>query len=149
MPRLAGVLQRLRRDAARLAQLDGRTALDLMRASCELALARVELLAADPEAWLAKRPGRRRPDELALIDRVAFAIPRMGARVPWRSSCLVQALAARRWLASKGVASELHLGARKPADGDMEAHAWLTAGGRTVVGGEPGDYQPFRPARQP
>ena len=71
----------------------------------------------------------------------------MGARVPWRSTCLVQALAARRWLARRGVASELVLGARKPGGAELDAHAWLKAGERIVVGGDGQGYAPFTPPR--
>ena len=146
MARPAGVLRRLRRDAAHLARLDRRSAFDLVRASYELALARLELLAAKPEAWLAGGPGQSRPDEAARIERVAFAIPRAAARVPWRATCLVQALAAKHWLGRMGVDSRLKLGARKTGEQALDAHAWLEAGGRIVVGGDIGDYKEFPPA---
>ncbi|HVL30522.1 MAG TPA: lasso peptide biosynthesis B2 protein [Sphingomicrobium sp.] len=149
MARRAGALRRLRRNTAQFARLDKRAAFDLLRAVYELALARVELLAADPEAWLAERRRRRSPGEAASIDRVAFAIPRAAARVPWRATCLVQALAAQRWLARMGVSSRLKLGARKTSEQAIDAHAWLEAGGRIVVGGDPQGYQPFTPPRRP
>lgn len=69
-----------------------------------------------------------------LAERLAYVIPRVGRRLPWRSDCLVQALAARRLLAAGGIASELHIGARKDAQGHFEAHAWLTVGGLVVTG---------------
>ena len=31
-----------------------------------------------------------------LVEQVAFAIPRVAKRVPWRADCLVQALAGER-----------------------------------------------------
>ena len=130
-----------------MARLDRRTALDLVRAAFELALARLELLAAKPEAWLASGAGRAGPDEAASIERVAFAIPRAAARVPWKATCLVQALAAKRWLDRMGVASQLKLGARKSGEQALDAHAWLEAGGRVVVGGEIADYAEFPPVR--
>jgi hypothetical protein len=72
----------------------------------------------------------------------------MGARVPWKGTCLVQALAAQRWLARRGIASEIVLGARKTRDKSIDAHAWLKAGDRIVVGGDLEGYQPFRPSRR-
>lgn len=142
-----GILRRLRRDAAHLARLDRRSAFDLVRASYELALARLELLAARPEAWLAGTPGRSAADEAASIERVAFAIPRAAERVPWKATCLVQALAAKRWLGRMGIDSRLKLGARKTGEQALDAHAWLEAGGRVVVGGEIADYAEFPPVR--
>ena len=109
--------------------------------------ARLELLATTPQSWVGGSPYRPSPDAAAAIDRVAFAIPRAAARVPWRSTCLVQAIAARRWLASLGVGSQIRLGARKAGDGAIDAHAWLEADGRVIVGGETGDYRPFRISR--
>ena len=138
----------LANDLRRAAALGWRGRLDLLRAVGELAMARARLAITSPETLAAGEmsAGNTRPSasQSALIDRVAFAVPRMGARVPWRSSCLVQALAARRWLARHGISTQLVLGARKPVDGDIEAHAWLKAGKRIFVGGDPGDYREFQ-----
>lgn len=68
-------------------------------------------------------PGQRR-----LVERVTYVVPRVGRRVPWRSDCLIQALAARRWLTAHGVVTSLHIGARKSDARGFEAHAWLTVG---------------------
>ena len=140
----------LRRDLRRARSLSFQTWADLARATAELGLARIRLarLAAGDLV------GQERPstipsreaepgDGAQTVDRVAFAIPRMGARVPWKGTCLVQALAAQRWLARRGIASEIVLGARKAGDKGIDAHAWLKAGDRVVVGGDPAGYQPF------
>lgn len=139
--------QRLARDARKFARLGQGQRRDLLRAAIELALARLALLTQKPEAWLAEGPGEAGPGEAARIARVAFAIPRAAARVPWRATCLVQALAAKRWLERLGVASRLKLGARKTGEQALDAHAWLEAGGRIVVGGDIGDYAEFPPVR--
>jgi hypothetical protein len=76
-----------------------------------------------------------------LVERVAYAIPRVGARVPWRSDCLVQALAARHWLAREGVASNLTIGVRN--EGGFAAHAWLKVGDEVVTGGPIADFAPL------
>jgi len=78
-----------------------------------------------------------------LVERVAFVIPRVAARLPWRADCLVQALAARRWLARHGVTTTLTLGVPRDKPADFEAHAWLTAGDRIVTGGDVSGYVPL------
>jgi hypothetical protein len=75
-------------------------------------------------------------------DRAAFFIPRMAKRVPWRSDCLVQALAGQAWLAAGGIASEIRVGVGKPDAHLFEAHAWLIAGGHVLLGGDVTRYHP-------
>ena len=82
----------------------------------------------------------------ALVDRVAYAVPIMGLRVPWRSDCVVQALAARRWLARGGVAARICIGVRKDEQG-FAAHAWLRVGERIVTGGDVSAYAELPPSR--
>ena len=82
----------------------------------------------------------------ALVDRVAYIVPIMGLRVPWRSDCVVQALAARRWLARGGVGSNLCIGVRNDAQG-FQAHAWLKVGERIVTGGDISTYAELPPTR--
>ena len=119
-----------------------------MRAALELAWARLELPLTMPERWLEPPTRSARPDAEHVIERVAFAIPRAAARVPWRATCLVQTLAAKHWLARTGIGSELKLGALESAVHGLDAHAWLVAGGRIVVGGDAAGYQPFSPGRR-
>lgn len=123
---------------------------DLATATAELALARVRLGVQDTEHLIDReRAAKAGPvtEEGAndgVIGRVAFAVGAMGARVPWRSNCLVQALAAKRWLARHGIDSRVELGARKAGEA-LDAHAWLTVGDRVVVGGDVKGYAPFPP----
>ena len=124
---------------ARLARLDVPTAVDLFRATWELAFARWSLANFDPRLLTAN--GNQRAADRD-IDRITFATRAMGARVPWRSDCLVQALAAQRWLASLGIGSAIHLGV-KPSESPIDAHAWLMVGDRIVLGGEVADYAEF------
>ena len=120
-------------------RLDLPTALDLVRAGRHLALARRRLPNFDTTKL--SNPGRAEPDP-AIVERVAFAIRAMAARVPWRSDCLVQALAAQQWLADCGIASTIHLGV-KASEAPIDAHAWLKVGDRVVIGGDVGDYSEF------
>ena len=122
---------------------------DLLYATFELMLARLKLNHVSAISFFRPVPGDTcnlvetslSPQQKRLIRRVAFAIPCMGARVPWRSDCLVQALAAQRWLGRAGILAKIDLGVRT-IDG-VEAHAWLIAGGRIVTGGDIGPFTPF------
>jgi len=86
------------------------------------------------------------PAQAALVERVAYAVPIMGLRVPWRSDCLVQALAARSWLARAAVPSDVCIGVRKDELG-FQAHAWLKVGDRIVTGGDISSYAELPPAQ--
>ena len=78
-----------------------------------------------------------------LVERVAYVVPRVAARLPWRADCLIQARAAEHWLATAGIASELHFGVAKIKQPTFEAHAWLTVGDRIVTGGDISGYVPL------
>jgi Transglutaminase-like superfamily len=148
-PNLAPLARRLSWPL-RVARLGPRVWLDLARAIFELGIARWKLGA--------QTIAQMRPSTIAEMDavsrlsltdeqreqarRVSFAIVQAGARVPWRSDCLVQALAARRWLAGAGIDTALCIGVRSEALG-FEAHAWLIAGDLAVTGGDSSSYAPF------
>jgi hypothetical protein len=71
--------------------------------------------------------------EMRTIRRVVRAVQVASQRVPG-ASCLTQALAAKLLLARWGVASQLHVGVARGEQGDFQAHAWLEAAGRVVIG---------------
>lgn len=140
MPKPAGLLRRIRQDSAHLARLDLRTITDLLRASRELAVARWRLGSLAPASLaMPIEPEKSAPVGTDDVDRIIWAVRAMGARVPWRSDCLVQALAAQRWLRRQGIGSAIHVGVRS-APPAIDAHAWLTIGDKVVLGGEAGDY---------
>jgi len=125
--------------------------LDMVRASLELALAR-RLIGARTAGDLLRTArggqpsvasGALSPGQLRLVDRVAFSVPRVAERVPWRSDCLVQALAARRWLRRKGIPTILHVGVHKKVPAEFEAHAWLMQGSKIVTGGDIKRFTPL------
>lgn len=70
------------------------------------------------------------------IRRICFVLTHLSRLVPWRSDCVPQALAAQRWLAAKGIASEIRIGVENPKDGEFGAHAWLIHEDRVLIGGE-------------
>ena len=123
---------------------------DLVRASLELAVAR-QLIGARTASDLLRTAGSDcsksadslSDDQRGLIDRVAFVVPRVAARVPWRADCLVQALAAQRWLRRKGIPTTLHVGVPKEIPSEFEAHAWLIQGDTIVTGGDIERYTPL------
>ena len=127
----------------RLAGLDGRTIADLAHAAFELGRARLHLKSRHTRALVAAPATETMSldrQQVALVERVAFAIPRVAARLPWRADCLVQALAARRWLGHHGITTTLTLGVPRDKPADFEAHAWLTTGDRLVTGGDISGY---------
>lgn len=79
-------------------------------------------------------------DNAVLTARIAYVIPRLARRLPWRSDCLVQALAAQTWLARHGLASEIRIGVERATDKPFGAHAWLVHEDRVITGGEIGQY---------
>lgn len=66
--------------------------------------------------------------------RVSRGIQVAANRLPWHTSCLVRAMAAKWMLRRRGVASTLYLGARHSGSG-LAAHAWLRTGPAIVTGG--------------
>jgi len=150
MPSGARHLVALRREYRKAVRLDRTIWLDLLRAVIELALARVRLGSRQARDLLGSNSLANHPspqpldrNRASLVERVAFAIPRAGHRLPWRADCLVQALAAQHWLGHHGVDSQLLVGVRKPSPAEFEAHAWLKVGERVVTGGDISGYVPL------
>lgn len=81
-----------------------------------------------------------REEHAATLARIRYVIPRLSDRLPWRSDCLIQAIAAQNWLAALGAQSEIQIGVEKPEDGQFGAHAWLVSGGEIVTGGDIAQY---------
>ena len=131
-----------------------RLVLNALRAAVDLAGARIALRTIKPQRVLernrevadlvARKAALLPPEETARrCDRVAFFINRMAPRVPWRSDCLVQALAGQRWLAREGIASEIGVGTAIGEGGAFEAHAWLRHGERILLGGDIARFSPL------
>jgi hypothetical protein len=70
------------------------------------------------------------------IGRCIWAVETAARRLPWRTMCIEQGLAAQRILRAAGIDAVLHYGARhKAAEGVLEAHVWVTVDGKPVIGG--------------
>jgi hypothetical protein len=70
----------------------------------------------------------------ALASEVGWAVTRAARYVPFRAVCLPQAIAAKAMLDRRHIANVMHFGVATRADGPMDAHAWLDAGGIEVTG---------------
>ncbi|MEP1422951.1 MAG: lasso peptide biosynthesis B2 protein [Erythrobacter sp.] len=76
----------------------------------------------------------------ATLARITYVIPRLSDRLPWRSDCVIQAIAAQNWLSAYGAASEIQIGVENPQDGEFGAHAWLLYRESVVTGGDIARY---------
>lgn len=79
------------------------------------------------------------PQQTVIVKRIRWGIHVLEHRVPWRSDCLPQALAARMMLQWRRIPTTLYLGvAKQNRDGKvvLEAHAWLRSGTIIVTGAE-------------
>jgi hypothetical protein len=123
-------------DAGWLIVYGARGLIELIRA--RLAFGRLEaraILARNHSVAAAARTDPASPDP-ALAPRIGYVIPRISARLPWRSDCVIQAMAAQNWLAAHGLASEIQIGVERPDNGPFGAHAWLVHRGEVVTGGD-------------
>lgn len=72
---------------------------------------------------------------LSVAADIGWAVRAAARFWPWRSTCLVMTMAARRMLSRRGIPVTLYLGVRRIEDASgMAAHAWLRCGPFLVVG---------------
>jgi hypothetical protein len=84
--------------------------------------------------------------------QIRWAILAAARRLPWKSVCFDQAIAAQRMLGRRGIGADIVYGVRKQAAG-FDAHVWVRlADGQVLVGGEEApNFKPiaiFRPGQQ-
>jgi hypothetical protein len=84
-------------------------------------------------------PSRHKPQTTG---RIGWAVTVAARYIPG-SKCLVQAIAGRNLLASYGFSSEIHIGVAKDSKNWLNAHAWVEADGKTVIGGDTAAYAPL------
>ncbi len=113
----------------------------LAEAAGWLLLARLALRLV-PFRRLAPWLGRTRAESLhgdqpgdAQSARVGWAVRTASRRAPWETRCFAEAIAGKAMLKRRRVDSTLYLGLRKADDGEIQAHAWLRCGARTITGG--------------
>lgn len=108
----------------------------IIAASLVVRLVRFRRMASIAGACRRAAPAALLPD-IALIRR---AIEAWARRLPWRTLCFEQGLAAHWMLRRRGLASTLFYGAGT-IDGALKAHVWVRSGDRDVIGCEnAGDY---------
>jgi hypothetical protein len=78
-------------------------------------------------------PAVEREEQVA---RVRWAVVACARRLPWRTKCFEQGLAAQSMLRRRGIPSSLHYGLAKREDRQLIAHVWLKSGSLDVVGCE-------------
>lgn len=141
------VLRELRR-AAGLSFADWRY---LIRATKELLSARVRF-AITPSQIVVASLQQRSIDQCQQahahvreidLPRLSWAISAAATRVPWRSDCLIQVMAADRWLMRHGVLGDFYIGVAKTESGDITAHAWLRCGNSVITGGASDMFSPL------
>lgn len=82
------------------------------------------------ETDLVDAPGFRE-----VAEDVAWAVGCAKRWMPWRVTCLMEAVAARMMLSRRGIPSTLYLGVMPARGGSaMEAHAWLRCGTMILTG---------------
>ncbi len=82
----------------------------------------------DPAGAVADEAAARGAATGRLVEQVA-------RRAPIAFKCLPRAMAARAMLGRRGIATQLHYGARRSAAGEpLQFHAWLCCGDRIVTG---------------
>jgi len=73
------------------------------------------------------------PDRATAL-RVQHWVRRIAANASLPASCLPKAMAARWMLARRGIATELHIGARPGEQKPINLHAWLLCGNLCLTG---------------
>ena len=67
---------------------------------------------------------------------VVKVINGLETRTPWKSTCLVKALAAHSMLQKRQIVPKIHIGVAPNGNNSFEAHAWLSVGTEIILGGE-------------
>lgn len=135
---MIGRLSRLSRSRRRALAI---AVLELLRARLRLAaVSSAECLAALRRPAPSARPGPGQVGSSEAVAEISWAIAAAAGRVPWRADCLVQAMAADRWLRRRALVPEFRLGVRRDERGALRAHAWVRCGETTVTGAGPQDF---------
>jgi hypothetical protein len=80
---------------------------------------------------------RMNDEELSLhVAGIRWAVTACARRLPWRTKCFEQGLAAHWMLTRRRYGATLHYGVRQRPQGGLEAHVWVRSAGIDVVGCE-------------
>ena len=125
----------------KFARLSWSERLLLVEASLWLGLARLAIRVF-PFPWIARQLGKHMaesPETNTLthakhLQRISWAVVTMSHYLPWECKCLVKAMAGKKMLQRRGIASTLYLGVAKEGENALAAHAWLRSGSRILTG---------------
>jgi len=125
------------------ALLHGEAALCLTLATLAQRLAPFRYLALTLGQSQRELPDTHPPRAANLSLRVARGLQSAAGRLPWHTTCLERAVAAKWMLRRRRVPSTLYLGVRRSGPG-LIAHAWLRSGPAIITGGieESATYPP-------
>ncbi|WP_339222356.1 lasso peptide biosynthesis B2 protein [Paenibacillus sp. FSL H8-0332] len=79
-------------------------------------------------------PSVSKASDIRRIQQITKAIRVMSRYTPWKSTCMVRAVAALKMLEKRGIESTLYMGVARDKQGQMIAHAWLRSGAHYVSG---------------
>ena len=92
-----------------------------------------------PFRWIVHSAGLGgNPPRLTDPAPIRLAVKRASRRLPWRTLCFEEGLAAQWMLRRRGASAVLHYGIRNDAD-RLSAHVWVTVHGELVIGEEADD----------
>lgn len=77
--------------------------------------------------------GSEAPD---LIGDARWAVETAARYIPWRAVCFQRGIALQWMLRRRGVDALLHYGVGCDEAGELQAHVWVAANDRVVIGGE-------------
>jgi len=117
-----------------------------LRAILALLKARLIFAVNDIEAIVQRFEGRDTPlnvKDRAFVLSVSHAVNAAAGQCPWRTDCVIQAIAAGNMLASSHIPSQLFLGVSEPSTHAFKAHAWLMCGTEIVTGKTDTHFSPI------
>lgn len=94
---------------------------------------------------LPRTGGKTVNSDRRLADQVVWAVTAASERAPGWTTCLSRALTVQALLARRGYPTRLHVGVGRGSQGELEAHAWLEAAGRILIGGSAVEVARFSP----
>lgn len=85
--------------------------------------------------------GKTSPEETGsetdeFVVQMVRYIRTISRRLPWKSTCLIQAATGKVMLNQRKIECTVYFGVKKNIHNKMEAHAWLRVGNKIVLGGE-------------
>lgn len=87
-------------------------------------------------------PDARQPEQ-ARVDKMVWAVTVCSRYEPFAAACLVQALALKLLLSWHGLEARLHIGVRRGAQKEFQAHAWVERERRVLIG--TAEYETYKP----